>query len=239
MKNIFLLPTAKSKIYKEDDGLLCQDEILSSYGGVDHYHIYITSDDEIDDVRPVIGKWQLESGYVLNKFPNYLTDLSECKLIIFTTDPDLIKDGVQEIDENFLKWFIKNPSDVAEFKTYQELNGLNIDNPSEVLYTLNYELITPVVICVNCKEFHYKGVSQCNCGGKTFENTDSSNAKSISLIEDKRIFTIEQMLEFAEWCDNNFWRVGNTNKWVENHDFDSFANGPFFTTKELLNKLYK
>jgi hypothetical protein len=33
-----------------------------------------------------------------------------CKKIILTTDPDLIKDGVQELDDEFLKWFIKNPS---------------------------------------------------------------------------------------------------------------------------------
>ena len=32
-----------------------------------------------------------------------------CKIIL-TTDPDLIKDGVQAIDDEFLHWFVKNPS---------------------------------------------------------------------------------------------------------------------------------
>jgi hypothetical protein len=72
--------------------------------------LFITSDEEIKDVRPHKGKWQLEKGEILNKFPNYLTDLSECKLVIMTTDQDLIKDGVQEIDDEFLKWFVKNPN---------------------------------------------------------------------------------------------------------------------------------
>ncbi len=32
------------------------------------------------------------------------------KKIILTTDQDLIKDGVQAIDDEFLEWFVKNPS---------------------------------------------------------------------------------------------------------------------------------
>lgn len=32
------------------------------------------------------------------------------KKIILTTDVDLIKNGVQEIDDEFLEWFVKNPS---------------------------------------------------------------------------------------------------------------------------------
>jgi hypothetical protein len=32
------------------------------------------------------------------------------KKIILTTDQDLIKDGVQAIDDDFLEWFVKNPS---------------------------------------------------------------------------------------------------------------------------------
>ena len=62
--------------------------------------IYITSDEEI-------------------KFNDYITDgqiqslscsLSGKKKIIMTTDQDLIKDGVQAIDDTFLEWFVKNPS---------------------------------------------------------------------------------------------------------------------------------
>jgi hypothetical protein len=34
----------------------------------------------------------------------------EYSKIILTTDQDLIKDGVQPIDNEFLEWFVKNPS---------------------------------------------------------------------------------------------------------------------------------
>jgi hypothetical protein len=33
-----------------------------------------------------------------------------CQKIILTTDQELIKDGVQAIDDEFLEWFVKNPS---------------------------------------------------------------------------------------------------------------------------------
>jgi hypothetical protein len=42
----------------------------------------IVSDEEINDVRPYKGKYHLEKGYIINQFPDYLTDLSDCKLII-------------------------------------------------------------------------------------------------------------------------------------------------------------
>jgi hypothetical protein len=39
-----------------------------------------------------------------------LPDVELPKKIILTTDQDLIKDGVQAIDDEFLEWFVKNPS---------------------------------------------------------------------------------------------------------------------------------
>jgi len=42
----------------------------------------IVSDEHIKDVRPHKGKYHLEDGLIINKFPDYLTDLGACKLII-------------------------------------------------------------------------------------------------------------------------------------------------------------
>ena len=46
------------------------------------YYALIVSDEKINDVRPYKGKYHIEKGYIINQFPNYLTDLSDCKLII-------------------------------------------------------------------------------------------------------------------------------------------------------------
>ena len=45
-------------------------------------YLLIVDDSDIKDVRPYNGMWHLEKRNILNKFPNYLTDLSECKLVI-------------------------------------------------------------------------------------------------------------------------------------------------------------
>jgi hypothetical protein len=61
----------------------------------------IVSDEKIKDVRPHEGKFHLEKGYIINQFPNYLTDLSDCKLIIAhqpLTDAPILK-GVPLINE--------------------------------------------------------------------------------------------------------------------------------------------
>lgn len=42
----------------------------------------ILSDERIEDVRPHKDKFHLEQGSIINQFPTYLTDLTECKLII-------------------------------------------------------------------------------------------------------------------------------------------------------------
>ena len=61
----------------------------------------IVSDEQIKDVRPYKGKFHLEKGYIINQFPNYLTDLSDCKLIIAhkpLTDAPILE-GVPLINE--------------------------------------------------------------------------------------------------------------------------------------------
>jgi hypothetical protein len=73
--------------------------------------LFITSDEEIK-----IGTWILDN-ILANKKPIRVTKelledgfLKEDKKIILTTDQDLIKDNVQAIDDEFLEWFVKNPS---------------------------------------------------------------------------------------------------------------------------------
>ena len=120
MKNIYLLPTDKpsrlsySKVktnreikYKlelKQEYSKCNNGLLSG-----QRHIYITSDEEIKELD--------KSLLILEEFePMILTHYEPVeegyigKKIIITTDQDLIKDGVQEIDDEFLEWFIKNPN---------------------------------------------------------------------------------------------------------------------------------
>jgi hypothetical protein len=109
MKNLHVLPTDKpSRLYLEfSDGALCLvNNALPQTKRSNNQNIYITSDEEIKK-----GDWFM---IFTNKKPIAPTKAglfdSDCKKIILTTDPDLIKDGVQAITDEFLEWFVKNPS---------------------------------------------------------------------------------------------------------------------------------
>ena len=81
--------------------------------------IYITTDEKIkegdwiiDLVRNEISKANgLSNGddYIVLDSDSFTT-ANQCKKIVLTTDQYLIKDGVQAIDDEFLEWFVKNPT---------------------------------------------------------------------------------------------------------------------------------
>jgi hypothetical protein len=107
MKNIHVIPTSSpSKIfYIAENFHLEKGQLIEPKS---YHNVYITSDEEIKE-----GDWHL--NIVTNKISKYNIGLlnpnrSNYKKIILTTDQDLIKDGVQSIDDTFLEWFVKNPS---------------------------------------------------------------------------------------------------------------------------------
>ena len=78
----------KHKVTGEEH--LCDKVVID---GFDYY----VSDELIKDVKLHYGKWQIENKTILNKFPTYLTDLSSCRLVISTNNPNI--DLPQVIDE--------------------------------------------------------------------------------------------------------------------------------------------
>jgi hypothetical protein len=110
MKNIHVIPTDKpSRLrYNLSNVLVVTKELYRDYGKEVNQNIYITSDEEIKE-----GDWfyDLDTKYVKIKqsWENSHLDFNG-KKIILTTDQDLIADGVQSIPDEFLEWFVKNPS---------------------------------------------------------------------------------------------------------------------------------
>jgi hypothetical protein len=113
MKNIHTLPTDKpSRLYKQT-GVLVLDKLfeISNDGISINQHIYITSNEEIK-----VWDWVIEFqkgddiGEVHFINSEYVIAGDIQKKIILTTNQDLINDGVQSIDDEFLEWFVKNPS---------------------------------------------------------------------------------------------------------------------------------
>jgi len=113
MKNIHILPTDKpSRLF--DDGIeLYLGELKDRKGHpVTSYNIYITSDEEIKEGDWIFNpytEYPYKADYKLVENSKQTKDF-HIKKIILTTDQDLIKDGVQSIPDEFLEWFVKNPS---------------------------------------------------------------------------------------------------------------------------------
>jgi len=138
MKNIHILPTDKPSrlglcnnqltfLPKHQNILVGHKDYTTIY-----QNIYITSDEEIKE-----GDWFYDNDGELCKYtPDYNADPNDWEYnnkIIITTDLDLIKDGVQPIDDEFLQWFVNNPN--CEFVEVE---------PSEFLADkVIYEIIIP------------------------------------------------------------------------------------------------
>ena len=106
MKNIHILPTDKpSRLYLHSDNeLQLRTNIIRTsedYLG-SNQHIYITSNEEIKYDEYYLG--EDNHIYCLVTTVNY-----NGKKIILTTDPTLSPD-VHKIPDEFLEWFVKNPS---------------------------------------------------------------------------------------------------------------------------------
>jgi hypothetical protein len=136
MKNIHLQKTDKPSRLKQNKitkkiSLVNKGIDLTSYTPI---NIYITSDVEIKE-----GDWILDIE--LNRIEQclYSGTFRNWKKIILTTDQDLISDGVQAIPDEFLEWFVHNPS-CEWVEINQEFN------PKNMVYGINtnpYKIIIP------------------------------------------------------------------------------------------------
>jgi hypothetical protein len=109
MKNIHLIPTDKpSRLFLKETTLLLNNQytLQEVFPKGKCQNIYITSDEEIKE-----GDWVITNNGLLAKVITEFTwHFINSKKIILTTDQDLIKDGVQAIDDEFLEWFVENPN---------------------------------------------------------------------------------------------------------------------------------
>ena len=159
MKNIHVLPTNKpSRVFNTNKGeyYFREHYVPDTIQTCKNYNIYITSDEEIKE-----GDWFFNGEHVLqaSRITDIIidtegqwSDIESSKKIILTTDQDLIKDGVQAIDDEFLWWFSENPScEGVEIENKKVLVGwepdytyedLGIDGSKNVYHNF-YKIIIP------------------------------------------------------------------------------------------------
>lgn len=175
MKNIHIVPTKKpSRLCLYSDNTLWFLPNMGYKLADGKRHIHITSDEEIKE----------EDWYYIprtNSVYKCTEDSTELNLerrlgvakIILTTDQDLINDGVQSIDDEFLEWFVKNTTcEVVDVK----LNEFEVDmelGDSCIEYGSYYKIIIPKEdskqeYCNNC------GNDICCCIIRTKETLEEA-----------------------------------------------------------------
>jgi hypothetical protein len=239
MKNIHILPTENSsKLSYNKDGVL---ELHRLQWRKNTQNIYITSDEEIKE-----GDWfVLDMSH--SSHPNEIHQMGNdnwsktggihfcegnswiksCKKIILTTDQDLIKNGVQAIDDEFLEWFVKNPSckeievkwtgfykpvkneetDIPEFDCYEYKVIIPKEEPKQIYYN---------TVGRENGEFVIKG--QFNTQKEALDLANELNRKFPELYYDwnKTLVKEEpkQRLEkYSERFDNDKSPIGNPDTW--------------------------
>jgi hypothetical protein len=163
MKNIHLIPTHKPSrlhlAYNKDYYLSVEPFVQLDTKNYKSFNLYITSDEEIKE-----GDWcfylnNLGGGNIVCQAYKHSEDkrmlfdngkhnrkigegitplMGECKKIILTTDQDLITDGVQAIDDEFLEWFVKNPS--CEWVEIERIYIMDSIQPKNLI---EYKIIIP------------------------------------------------------------------------------------------------
>jgi hypothetical protein len=245
MKNIHILPTDKpSRLYKTGNFLLLDSKAMPNNTlETKNQHIYITSDEEIKE-----GDWYLnveEKNGIKNPFYGklYKANQSICqvpldylvnnlKKIILTTDQNLINDGVQTIGDEFLEWFVKNPScewvDVlTDAYTMQEIFELKLQNDD-----FKYKIIIPkeepkaLTKLEIAKNIAAIGIGKEKPKQETLEEAINNFKKTdvyINEIKQKqeRMYSEEDLREAFKSCYTpfSFDRIGDLeqdfNKWFE------------------------
>jgi hypothetical protein len=146
MKNIHILPTDKTSrlfLNKNNNTFFLNEQFDESSPKIIAHNIYITNDEEIKE-----GEYGIDirdnrvfkcERTLSNHYESGVLQFqkSYCRKIILTTDQDLIEYGVQAIDDEFLEWFVKNPSCEEVEVIYEPKNFLDTKQGWE------YKIIIP------------------------------------------------------------------------------------------------
>jgi hypothetical protein len=216
MKNIHLIPTEKpSRLrYNLSNVLVFTNESYRDYGKLDNQHIYITSDEEI---KEGVEQWYLDK--VLNEPYNSggAQYSSKQDVIILTTDQDLIKDGVQVIDDEFLEWFVKNANESGVPFDRCEVEVEFIQTPDNLKDGFYYKIIIPQeepkqdrtctnncsVVCGECQIFEPKQetltyTESAKKEERIFNSTMMSKQETLEEAADKFSKELSQVVAFYE-----------------------------------------
>ena len=245
MKNLHVLPTDKPSrlmIDTIENKLYLQPILHEKTINILPQNIYITNDEEIKR-----GDWFLD---IISNTPHQAKQATGLfntrKKIILTTDQDLIKDGVQGIDDEFLEWFVKNPScEEIKVESYSYMDK----NISESEIFTDYKIIIPQEepkqekhICKYCKAETTQSDDQCYAKPKQ----ETLNEAAINNYPDGDVWTIEQavirrlaFMNGAKWQAQRMYSEEEVNNIFDTLKRNSIDNVATITNVDLFIKSWK
>lgn len=206
MKNIHIIPTDKPSrlhTYKGVLNLAAGEFVAPTIVKNDliNQNIYITNSEEVKE-----GDWIFNE----EREPSVLQCIGQGSLrgwnkIILTTDQSLIQDGVQVIDDEFLEFFVKNPS-CDEVETYSL--GIKNEETGESCH-YEYEIIIPKVEPkqLNSENFglpkigtkEFNNLASGLFGGKPKQETVEEAAERLWLDSTSQLTSKNSFIQGAKW----------------------------------------
>ena len=214
MKNIHILPTSlpsrlgyltkKGKEVFKD--LRFFDRFMPTIMDGENQNIYITNDEEIkegdwvlftvNDITEIV-KVTIINNNSFDSKEGFGYGLEYCKKIILTTDLELISDGVQKIDDEFLEWFVNNSS--CEFVEVEKTMYMPFDGKVAFELSLDESLNTRPYykLIIPKEEPKQKNRKVCKCK-RAYENPLSGICE---LCWDEKYPTKQETLEEEYYND--------------------------------------
>ncbi len=177
MKNIHILPTDRPSrlFYNVGGGLL-----FTSYENANGVNVYITSNEKIK-----LRDWYLIefNGLQITQCTSEeelmsIEGRNDCKKIVLTKDQDLIDFGVQAIDDEFLEWFVKNPScEKVDLDTFS-MGDKVLHN---VVFPQEEKLPTKWFKTEEIETWIGKSITRITTDGKSIDESEGGRGKLIVL----------------------------------------------------------
>jgi len=223
MGKIHLVSTNKrSRLHLGKSGLVLCD-LNFGKNTINGQNIFISSDEDVKEGDWYYYKDKENYEHIFKWSSGFVDNTAKYgKKIILTTDGDLITDGIQAIDNEFLEWFVKNPT--REFvMTLPDVRGLrDIFQPTEKDL---YKIIIPQeepkqetleeVECNNCgylmsltedESVYACYNSECTSCYEEYEEEpkqetleEAAEKYSNNFVEDESKFDIEDFIKGAKW----------------------------------------
>ena len=221
MKTVHILQTDKpSRLAYDFDKLILNSRLLSPIL-YKTQNIYITSDEEIKE-----GDWfYLDDAIIVAKYIDVKPN-KEAQKIILTTDPRIAPD-VQAIDDEFLEWFVKNPSCEEVEVTYGVLKPFQSEDIGYLIHCPDNEVLEEPK-----QEYEYIGECKGNDGNGCFMDNPAHNCgcfvrkpKQETILEDKLKLLVE------EWRERQINYETSANNFIEDH-----SNNRKFTYKAMATR---